>query len=123
MVIKLYQKYLIINYLKILLEVTGVFFALIFIMGLLEEISFFKELDEGVFYPIVLTLLNLPSVLYDIFPFIFIITTQFFFIKMVDKSELSIFKTSGISNLNIIIGSYILANTICLRNPTIFFDL
>jgi lipopolysaccharide export system permease protein len=113
MVIKLYQKYLIINYLKILLEVTGVFFALIFIMGLLEEISFFKELDEGVFYPIVLTLLNLPSVLYDIFPFIFIITTQFFFIKMVDKSELSIFKTSGISNLNIIgllvITSFILA--------------
>jgi len=78
MVIKLYQKYLIINYLKILLEVTGVFFALIFIMGLLEEISFFKELDEGVFYPIVLTLLNLPSVLYDIFPFIFRVIDIFY---------------------------------------------
>ena len=90
------------NFLNILLEVTGVFFALVFIMGLLEEISFFKELETGLVYPIFLTLLNSPSVLYDIFPFIFIITTQFFFIKIVDRKELSLFKTSGVSNIKII---------------------
>ena len=99
---KLYHKYLIKNFLKILIEVTGIFFALVFIMGLLEEISFFKELETDLIYPIFLTLLNSPSVLYDIFPFIFIITTQFFFIKIVDRKELALFKTSGISNLKII---------------------
>ena len=102
MYLKLYHKFLIFNFLKILLEVTGVFFALVFIMGLLEEISFFKELETGLVYPIFLTLLNSPSVLYDIFPFIFIITTQFFFIKIVDRKELSLFKTSGVSNIKII---------------------
>ena len=102
MQIKLYQKILIYNFFKILIEVAGVFVALIFIMGLLEEVSFFNELDQTIFYPILLTLLNLPSVLYDIFPFIFIIATQFFFIRMVDKSELSLFKNNGISNLKII---------------------
>ena len=77
--LKLYQKYMVSSFLKIIMEVTGVFFALIFIIGLLEEVTFFKELDKSFFYPILLTLLNLPSVLYDIFPFIFIISTQFFF--------------------------------------------
>jgi lipopolysaccharide export system permease protein len=102
MLLKLYHKFLIINFLKILLEVTGIFFALVFIMGLLEEISFFKELDTSIMYPMFLTLLNSPSVLYDIFPFIFIITTQFFFIKIVDRSELFLFKNTGVSNLKII---------------------
>lgn len=102
MQIKLYQKFLIFNFFKILIEVTGIFVALIFIMGLLEEVSFFSELDKTFFYPLTLTLLNMPSVLYDVFPFIFIIATQFFFIRMLDKNELSLFKTTGISNLKII---------------------
>ena len=100
--LKLYQKYMVSSFLKIIMEVTGVFFTLIFIIGLLEEVTFFKELDKSFFYPILLTLLNLPSVLYDIFPFIFIISTQFFFIRMADKNELSLFKSYGISNLRII---------------------
>lgn len=102
MYLRLYHKFLIFNFVKILLEVVGVFFALVFIMGLLEEISFFKDLDTNIMYPVFLTFLNSPSVLYDIFPFIFIIATQFFFIKIVDRRELSLFKTVGVSNLKII---------------------
>ena len=123
MQIKLYQKYLISNFLKILTEVTGVFFALVFIMGLLEEINFFKELNEDIFYPIMLTLLNLPSVLYDIFPFIFIIATQFFFIRMADKNELSLFKMSGISNLRIIGLLVITSFILSLLINIIFYNL
>ena len=123
MQIKLYQKYLISNFLKILLEVTGVFFALIFIMGLLEEINFFKNLNEDIFYPVILTLLNLPSVLYDIFPFIFIISTQFFFIRLADKSELSLFKNSGISNLKIIGLLVVISFTLSLLINVIFYNL
>jgi lipopolysaccharide export system permease protein len=121
--LKLYHKYLIKNFFKILLEVTGIFFALVFIMGLLEEISFFKELETGLIYPIFLTLLNSPSVLYDIFPFIFIIATQFFFIKIVDRKELSLFKTTGISNSKII-GLLILTSfVLSLIINVIFYNL
>ena len=123
MSLKLYQKYMIFSYLKIIMEVTGVFFALIFIIGLLEEVTFFKEIDESFFYPILLTLLNLPSVLYDIFPFIFIISTQFFFIRLDDKSELSLFKSHGISNLKIL-GILILTSFILsLFINIIFYNL
>ena len=121
--IKVYQKYLVTNFLKILLEVTGIFFVLSFIIGLLEEINFFKTIDESVFYPILLTLLNVPSVLYDIFPFIFIIATQFFFIKMVDKQELSLFKISGVSNFRILGLLVMTSFLLSLIINIIFYDL
>ena len=101
MYLKIYQKYLITNFIKILIEVTLIFSALIFIFGLLEEINFFKNLDESFFYPLMLSFLNLPSLIYDIFPFIFIITTQFLFIKINDKNELPLIKINGISNLEV----------------------
>ena len=102
MYFKLYQKNLVYIFLKVLSEITIIFFSLIFIMGLIEEIAFFRELNENFFYPILLTLFKSPTILYDIFPFIFIISTQFFFIKIIENNELSLFKTIGISNLKIV---------------------
>ena len=46
---KIYQKYLINNFLLNLLYITLVFFSLTIILGLLEEISFFKDLKQ-IFY-------------------------------------------------------------------------
>ena len=43
--------------------------------------------------------LDLPSQLFEIFPFIIIITTQFFIYKTFDKDEIVIFKNNGLSNL------------------------
>ena len=39
--LKLYQKYMVSSFLKVIMEVTGVFFTLIFIIGLLEEVTIF----------------------------------------------------------------------------------
>jgi len=64
--------------------------------------SYIKDLDVNLFYPILLTGLNSPSVLYTIFPFIFLITTQFFFMRMDEKNELVLFKHSGLTNFDII---------------------
>ena len=51
-------------------------------MNILEELKFFDQYSEiGLGVPILLTVLNLPSILFEIFPFIILITTQFFFIK------------------------------------------
>jgi lipopolysaccharide export system permease protein len=71
-------------------------------MNLFEEISFFKENEEFLLLPIYLTLLNIPSVLFEIFPFIFLISTLFFFIEIIDKEEINILKLYGITNLKII---------------------
>ena len=71
-------------------------------MGLLEEISFFKNIDANVLYPYFLTLLNTPITLFEIFPFIFLLTTQFLFYDLFKKDELNLLKTNGLNNLSII---------------------
>ena len=103
MIYKIYQKYLINDFIKIFLKTSFVFFVLILLLNILEEISFFKDEGEAsMLLPIKLTLLNSPSVLFDIFPFIFFITAQFFFIKILDNQEINILKFYGISNFQII---------------------
>jgi lipopolysaccharide export system permease protein len=79
-----------------------VFYSLIFILNIFEELSFFKNIDTNFLFPIFLTFLNVPSILYDIFPFIFLISTQFYFIKVFEKNELIIFKNFGLSNIKIL---------------------
>ena len=102
MIIKTYVRYIVKEYLLIFLNVTMVFYSLIFILNIFEELSFFKNVDTNFLFPIFLTFLNVPSILYDIFPFIFLISTQFYFIKVFEKNELIIFKNFGLSNIKIL---------------------
>ena len=51
---------------------------------------------------IFLSFLNTPSIVFDILPFIFLISTQIFFINLIDKNELEIFKYTGLDNFKII---------------------
>ena len=97
-----YKKYIFKKFLINLAKVTFVFSAVILIMNLLEEISFFKDYKDIILLPIYLTLLNIPSILFEIFPFIFLISTLFFFIEIIDKEEINIFKLYGITNLKIL---------------------
>ncbi|MDB9728422.1 LptF/LptG family permease [Candidatus Pelagibacter ubique] len=69
---------------------------------LLEQIEFFKNIDLSFFYLFFLSLLNTPSVLFEILPFIFLLGTQVFFIHLIDKNELQVFKYSGLNNIKII---------------------
>tara|TARA_B100000945_G_C20355346_1_gene584339 strand:+ start:9 stop:992 length:984 start_codon:yes stop_codon:yes gene_type:complete len=71
-------------------------------MNILEEIRFLSDFDTSLYYPLVLTLLNLPSILFEIFPFIFLISAQFFFLSLIEKDELIIFKNNGLSNVKIL---------------------
>ena len=103
MINKTYEKYLLGDFLRIFLKVSLVFFSLIILLNILEEINFFKDENENtILVPTILTFLNSPSLLFNIFPFIFFITTQFFFIKIIDNQEIQILKYYGITNLNII---------------------
>jgi len=102
MFIKTYQKYLIKTYLYLLLQISLIFFSLVLILNVFEEINYFKDTNVNFLYPIMLTFLNSPSVLYSIFPFIFLITTKFFFIKISEKKELDICKRYGLTNFQIL---------------------
>ena len=51
MIIKIYQKYLIKELFTKILQVTFVFFILGFIMGILEELKFFSEINVEFYYP------------------------------------------------------------------------
>ena len=98
----MYKKYLFYIFLKKLFLVSLIFSLLIFIIGLFEEVSFFKNNSLGFLIAIQATLLNLPSVIYQLFPFIFLISTQSFFIELIDKNELEIFKMNGLKNISLI---------------------
>ncbi len=100
--IKIYQKNLILHFLKSLLKVLLVFFFLIVILNLFEEIKFFKNNDENFFLPIFLTTLNTPSTLFDILPFIFLMSGLYFFSEILDKNELIIYKSYGLTNVKLI---------------------
>ena len=102
MIIKTYQNYIIKSYLKNIVLVSVVFLCLVFFLNIMGEIKFFENFNVGIYYPTLLTLLNSPSVLFEIFPFVFLIGTQLFFINLFEKDELIIFKNYGLDNFKII---------------------
>ena len=102
MILKIYQKYLIKELLITMLKVSFVFFVLGFIMGILEELSFFSSLDVKYYFPFILVLLNVPSLIYELFPFIILISVQLLLIKLIDNGELITFKNNGLDNIKIL---------------------
>ena len=99
---KIYIKYIVNKFIKILFIVSFIFFLLVLLLNLLEELNFFKDSNESLYYPLLLNILNAPSVLVNIFPFIFLISTQFLLINLIEKNELIILKNFGIDNLKLI---------------------
>ena len=95
---KTYIKFLINNFLKSLLFVTAIIFSLVFILNLLSELEYFKDIQVDSYFPLILSLLNSPDMIFEMFPFIFLITTQLFFIKLFENNEIEIFKYSGLKN-------------------------
>ena len=102
MIIKKYQRYIISTYIYNFLIISAIFLSVSFILNFFEELKFFDNYDVGIYYPMLLTMLNTPSVLFELFPFIFLITTKFFYIYLKDKNEIEILKNNGINYLNIL---------------------
>ena len=99
---KIYKKYIVNKFIKLLLLVSLIFFLLVLLLNLFEELNFFKDTNESLYYPLLLNVLNAPSVLINIFPFIFLISAQFLLINLIEKNELIILKNFGIDNLRLI---------------------
>ena len=99
---KTYTKFLINGFIKSFFNVFIVMISLVFILNILKEIEFFNNKEVNSLYPIYLSLMNSPSIIFEMFPFIFLIATQFFFLKLFDNDEINIFKYSGLKNIKII---------------------
>ena len=123
MILKVYQNYISKQFLLTFIKTVFIFFTLAFILNIFEEINFFKDLNVSIGLPIFLTFLNIPSILFEIFPFIFLITTQFFFIKLIEQNENISFKNFGLSNSKIIKLLAILSFLIGVIIVTIFYNL
>jgi len=99
---KTYIKFLVNLFNVSFFKVFFTFFIIILITNILEQVAFFKELNFNFFYLIFISFLNTPSIVFEILPFIFLLSTQIFFITLIDKKELEIFKYTGLNNFKII---------------------
>ena len=76
--------------------------GLVLILNILQEIEFFSDKNVNSVFSLYLASMNTSSVIFEMFPFIFLICTQFFFIKLFNNNEINIFKYFGLKNIQII---------------------
>ena len=90
------------KFLKKIFLLSLIFFVLVMIINLIEEANFLKDSETNFLTPILLTSLNAPSLLYEMFPFIFLISTQFFFIEIFENKEIYTLRQFGIDNFSLL---------------------
>ena len=117
-----YIKFLSINYMKAIVYVFSVMLSLVIILNLLTEIEFFKNYNTGTYLPLYLAILNSFDLLFEMFPFIFLIATQIFFVNLFTDNQINIFKYSGLKNSKIITVIGILTFLIGILVITLFYS-
>ena len=119
---KVYIKFITLTFLSSLVFVTIITMSLVFILNLLTELDFFKEINTETHFLLFLSILNSPSMIYEIFPFIILITTQLFFIKLFNNNEIEVFKYSGLKNSKILLIISVTSLLTGLIITTIFYN-
>ena len=120
---KTYIKFLVIGFVKSFVNVFFIMMSLVFILNILKEIEFFSNKEVNALYPVYLSIMSSPSIIFEMFPFIFLIGTQFFFLKLFNNDEINIFKYSGLKNIKIISILSISSFLIGIVAITIFYSL
>ena len=100
--IKTFDKYFVKLFFKKILLLTLIFFSLTFILTLFEEITFFTESNSEAYLPFLITFLNVPSTLLEIFPFIVLMSTQLFFVEIIKRKENELIKINSLDNFYLI---------------------
>ena len=99
---KTYHKFILTVFSKSFIYVFFIMFSLVFILNILSELEFFRNIDVGLYLPIYISILNSPALIFEMFPFIFLISTQLFFINLFNDNQIQIFKYSGLKNSKIL---------------------
>ena len=79
---KTYIKFLINSFFKSFLYVFLIILSLVFVLNILSELEFFRDIEVKPSFPIYLSLLNSPSLIFEMFPFIFLISSQVFYLSI-----------------------------------------
>ena len=120
---KTYLKFLISNFLRSFVYIFFIMLSLVIILNVLSEVEFFKEHKVSSFFPFYVSLLNSTDLIFEMYPFIFLLTTQIFFINLFNNNQIQIFKYSGLKNskiLHIISGTTFILGILVI---TIFYSL
>ncbi len=120
---KIYIKFISTVFFKSLVFVFLIMISLIFILNLLSELEFLKNENVGLSFTLFLSLLNSPVQIFELFPFILLITIQLFFIKFFENKEIDILKYSGLKNSRILYILSILSIITGLFVVTVFYNL
>ena len=120
---KTYTKFIINGFIKSFFNVFFVMISLVFILNILKEIEFLSNQEVNSLYPIYLSLMSSPAIIFEMFPFVFLISTQFFFLKLFDNDEINIFKYSGLKNIRIINILSLVSFCIGILTITVFYSL
>ncbi len=102
MLINIHKRYLLKKFVKKVFLISGIFLVLVMIINLIEEANFLKDSETNFLTPFFLMALNAPSLLYEMFPFIFLISTQFFFIEIYENHEIDTLRRFGIDNFTML---------------------
>ena len=97
------------RFLKSFLAVLAIFFAVLMLIDLIEQIRRFGGADTGFGTLLVLAILNVPESLYRILPLIMILATLALFLSLARSSELVVTRASGRSALKSLIAPVSLA--------------
>ena len=119
---RVYIRFISSIFFKSLIFVFFVMFSLVFVLNLLTELEFFKNENVTTGFTLLLSLLNSPALIFEMFPFILLITVQLFFIKLFENKEIDIFKYSGLKNSSILIIVSTLSLITGILVVTIFYN-
>ena len=102
--IKSINRYIINEYIKSLFVVIAVMLSIVLLINLLDEFNFFKsKKDLRFIFFILFTILKIPNVLINLFPFIVLFAGIVFYLKIYNHNEVISLRIMGYSNIQIIL--------------------
>ena len=102
--LKSINRYIINEYIKSLFVVIAVMVSIVFLINLLDEFNFFKSKKDLKFiFFIIFTVLKIPNVLINLFPFIVLFGGIVFYLKIYNHNEVISLRVMGYSNIQIIL--------------------
>jgi lipopolysaccharide export system permease protein len=102
--LKSINRYIINEYIKSLFVVIAVMLSIVLLINLLDEFNFFKSKKDLKFiFFIIFTILKIPNVLINLFPFIVLFAGIVFYLKIYNHNEVISLRVMGYSNIQIIL--------------------
>jgi lipopolysaccharide export system permease protein len=102
--LKSINRYIINEYIKSLFVVIAVMLSIVLLINLLDEFNFFKSKKDLKFiFFILFTILKIPNVLINLFPFIVLFGGIVFYLKIYNHNEVISLRVMGYSNIQIIL--------------------